>query len=305
MSKLSDVQFSQQGEVVTRVREVKDINKIAGLVKYPKDKDGKIIYPSGKQWYLFKLVDNNRKGGVYIPNIDDVKNPETGVVERARLLSGVSSIWVKDQKDLSPDYIKQNGRSIEFPRGHKMLRVSADDATMLYYARVTNSNVGNPDKVKSSRFEFYEYDFAAAENEAFEKEQLAFEVETMARTEKPEAMRKHAAFLGVRMVNDIGEVKTDEGVRREYARIAKQNPEYFKRTRNTAQIEISWLVRRAIAEGIIDIGSVPGQILWANGGGVICVLPQTMNPQDVLTELALTNNEEGIRFKEQLKQVAT
>lgn len=311
MSTLKDVQYSQQGEPLTRQRISKDISKIAGIVKYPKDKDGKIIYPKEKEWYLFKLVDNNRSGGVYIPNIDDVVNPETitkenpkGKVERARILSGVNSIWVKDQKDLTPEYIRQNGRSIEFPRGHKMLRIAAHDETMLYYARVCNSNVGNPNRVRSSRFEFYEYDFAAAETEAFERENFELEMALIAKQEKVEQMKKHAAFLGIRMTNDIGEKKTDDGIRREYVMAAKRNPDHFQKTRNTPQIEISWLVRKAISETLIDIGREPQKIFWSNGGGMIGVYPQGETPQDYLTNLAMTNSEEGIRFKEQLKQAA-
>lgn len=310
MADLQAVNYSLTGEAIGQNNRFKNKEKVTGVVAYPvekKDKDGKIkvTYPSGKEWYLFKLVDNTKKGGVYIPNIDDVMNPETGKVERARLLAGVSSIWVKDQKDLTPEYIKQNGRSIEFPRGHKMLRVAAHDETLLYYARLCNSNIGNPIKVKSSRFEFFEYDFAAAEQEALLREEFEFEMESLARNEKLEPMKKHAAFLGIRLVNDTGEPKSEAGIRREYARYAKSNPSYFKQTRGSNQIEVSWLVRNSISEGLIDTGREAGKAFWANGGGVIGVYPQTENPQTYLTNLALTNSEEGKLFKEQLQKVAT
>jgi len=303
MATLKDVQFSQQGEVESRFSD--EFTKKAGVVKYKKDKNGKVLYPQEKEWYLFKLVENNKKGGVYIPNIDDVKNPATGLVERARLLSGVSSIWVKDQKDITNDYIKQNGRSIEFPRGHKILRIAAHDTTMLEFVRLCNSNIGNPDRVKSSRFELFEYDFAAAEQEAYERESFELDMALLAKQEQVEPMRKHAAFLGIRLVNDIGEKKSDDGVRREYVMYAKRNPAYFKQTVNTPQVEVSWLVRKAIADSLIEIGREPGKIFWAKGGGMIAAIPQAENPQDYLTRLADTNNDEGIRFKEQLKQLAT
>lgn len=303
MASLLDVQFSQQGEASNAKRQSGNIDKLTGVVKYKKDEKGKVIYPKGKEWYLFKLVDNNKKGGVYIPNIDDVKNPDTGVVERARLIAGVGSIWVKDQKDLTPEYIRQNGRSIEFPRGHKILRISANDPSMLQYARVCNSNVGNPDRVKSSRFEFFEYDFAAAEEEAYKREEFELEQALEAKAAKVPEMKKHAAFLGIRLINDIGEPKSDDGIRREYVMYAKRNPQYFKDTKGTPQLEISWMVRKAIADSLIEIGREPGKVYWANGGGMICVYPQTENPQNYLTQLAMTNNEEGLKFKEQLQNV--
>lgn len=299
MATLKDVQFSLTGEVKTTDSSLMGKN-ISGIVIY---KDG-VKIPE-KDWYIFKLVDNNRKGGVYIPNVDDVVNPATGNVERIRLLSGVSSIWIKDQKDLTPEYIRQNGRSLNFPRGHKIMRIAAHDKTALEFCRLCNSNVGNPNRVSSSRFQFFEYDFAAAETEAYEKENFELEMAILAKQEKPEVMRKHAAFLGIRMVNDMGERKSDDGVRKEYVMYAKRNPAYFKDTMNTPQIEVSWMVRKAIADSLIEIGREPGKIFWAKGGGMICVVPQTIQPQDYLTQLAMTNNDEGIAFKEQLKQVTT
>lgn len=315
MAQLSDIHYAMNGEPTRKVRDINDIDKIPGLVRYQRnEKTGKMAYPQDKEWYLFKLVDSNKKGGVYIPNIDDVINPETiskefpkGKVERIRLLSGVSSIWVKDQKEVAPEHIRQNGRSIQFPRGHKILRVAAHDTTMLETCRLSNSNVGNPFRVNAStKFMFFEYDFASAELEAFEKESYELEMAIIAKQEKPEQMRKHASFLGIRMINDIGERKSDEGVRREYVMYAKRTPDYFDKTRkNTELLEVSWLVKKAIADTLIDIGREPQKIFWSKGGGMIGVYPKTENPQDYLTNLAMTNTEEGRTFKEQLKQVVT
>jgi hypothetical protein len=298
MATLKDLQYSQQGEVEKRISGMKDVS---GLVKYdPK------VKTEEKEWYIFKLVESNRKGGCYIPNVDDVYNPTTNKIERVRLLSGVDSIWQKDQKDLTPEYIRKNMRNIEFPRGHKMRRVSGKDSTMLEYMRICNFNVGNVNRIAGNgRFEFFEYDSAAAETEAFEKENFELEVAILAKQEKPEVMRKHAAFLGIRLINDIGERKTDDGIRREYVMYAKRNPHYFKQTMNSKQIEVSWLVKKGIADSLIEIGREPGKIFWAKGGGQICVIPQNQNPQDYLTELAMTNSEDGKLFIEQLKQVVT
>jgi len=313
MADLQAVNYSLHGDAANKNRHKSVAD--AGIVQYhvdrdesgkpKKDKSGKInvTYPETKEWHLFKIVDNTKKGNVYIPNIDDVMNPATGRVERIRLLSGVDTIWVKEQKDLTKEYIQQNMVSLRFYRNQKMMRIAGTNHTALEFIRLTNSNVGNPLRVTGSRFEFYEYDFAAAEREQYIREELEFEMESLARTAKSEAMRKHAAFLGVRLTNDIGERKSDDGVRREYARYAKQNPDYFKKTLNTQQVEIGWLVRKAIADSFIDIGREPGKIFWANGGGMISVIPQTANAQEYLTELAMTNSDDGKIFLEQLKKV--
>lgn len=318
MADLQSVAYSQGGVPIgANNRHNRPQEGVAGIVQYQVDKDengrpkkgkdGKynIKYPETKEWHIFKLVDNTKKGNVYIPNIDDVMNPATGRVERVRLLAGVDTIWVKEQKDLTKEYISQNMVSLRFYRNQKMMRIAGHNHTALEFVRLTNSNVGNPLRTTGSRFEFYEYDFAAAEAEAFEKENFELEMALLAKQAKEEDMKKHAAFLGIRLINDIGEKKSADGIRREYVMAAKRNPKYFQQTMKTEQIEISWLVRKAIADSLIEVGREPGKIFWARNGGMIGVFAQTENPQDYLTNLAMTNTEEGKLFKEQLKQVVT
>src|SRR5690349_12920663 len=111
MAKLQDVQFSIEGEQQKeKSSSLAQAEAIEGLRN-----DNEI--QTGIKYHVFKLVNTNRKGGVYIPNVDDVLNPDTKAVERIRLLSGVPSIWLKDQKDLTPEYIRQNQRSLHFIRG--------------------------------------------------------------------------------------------------------------------------------------------------------------------------------------------
>jgi hypothetical protein len=127
---------------------------------------------------------------------------------------------------------------------------------------------------------------------------MALEAKAM----KVEMMMKHAAFLGIALTNAQGEQKSPDGVRRDYVMYAKRNPAYFKQTMADKTVEISWMVRKAISEGFVDVGREPGRVFWSKGGGMIGVYPQTQNAQDYLTDLANTNTEDGVRFKEQLKQ---
>lgn len=305
MATLSTVNYSLNGEPLIKRKLGKDL---AGLVTYPKDKEGNIIYPTGKPFYIFKLVDSNKKGGVRMSSTDDVKNPKTGGTERIRLLSGVDSIWVREQKDLPKDYEKTNWVELRFFRNQKMMRIPADNKSALEFVRLCNSNVGNPNRIqgKGGRNEFFEYDSAIAETEAFERETLEIEMAMLAKNAKSDEMRKHASFLGVSMTNaQTGEPKTDDGVRREYVIYAKRNPEYFQQTLKSPSIEIAWLVKKAIGDGLIDIGREPQKVFWAKDGGYIGVYPQGQQPQNFLVDLAQMNTEDGIRFKELLKQVVT
>lgn len=300
MATLKDVNLPHSESELISPHNVKG-KDVSGLVVF----DSKKPPLKDKEWVIFKLVNSSTQGGVYLSSIDDVVNPETGMVERVRLLSGVNTIWQSKQKDIPKEYVDRNLREIAFPRGTKIRRVKSIDKTMIDFLRITNANIGNINRIAGARFEIYEYDSSMAEKEAFEKEDFEITQILAAKDAKPEAMRKHAAFLGIRMITDLGEPKTDDGVRKEYVIAAKRNPAYFKQTIGSEQIEISWLVKRAIGESLIEIGREPGKIYWANGGGMICVIPQGENAQPYLTDLAMTNSDEGKRFKEQLQKVAT
>lgn len=272
-----------------------------GIVSY----DAKNLPKEDKEWIIFKLVGNSNGGSVYLDNIDDVINPQTGKVERIRLLRGVPSIWLKDQKDVTKEYADQNFVTLKFERKTRILRVRSTDENTVEFLRRMNANIGNKDRIRGTKVEIYEYDSAAAEKEAFEREEFELEMALLAKKAESGEMRKHAAFLGIRLISDIGEAKSDDGVRREYVMYAKRNPDYFKKTFKSTETELSWLVRKAIADNLIDINTEPGKVFWAKNGGVIAVMPQTRNAQEYLTELAMTNTKEGQEFKEQLKKVVS
>ena len=259
---------------------------------------------AGVKYHIFKLVNNTRQGGVHVPGVDDVINPKTNKMERVRLLSGVDTIWAKEQKDITPDYIKMNQRSLQFIRGSKILRIADYDHTALEFARITRHNIGSATNKTGSNFEFYEYDPAKEQEEALRREELEIEMAILAKQMPLEKMRKHAAFLGLRLIDDLGIPKSEDGIRREYIIYAKRNPIYFQKTADSKEVEIAWLVKRAILDSKIEIGREPGKIYWANGGGLIGVVPRTENPEKYLVNLALTNSEEGAAFKDLLQKIS-
>lgn len=299
MATLKNYNFSINGEQPELAQKPIDVEQHI-VDKYRKENDP----ATTTEYHLFKLVGNTRKGSVYIPNIDDAYNPETKQVERMRLLSGVPSVWMKDQEKLDPVYIRNNGRSLIFPRGTRMLRIPSYDTTALFFARNCSHNIGNPNRKTGSRFEFYEYDPAAIEKEQLERESLAIDMAIEARQAKSEDMRKHALFLGISLTNSVGLPKTDEGIRVEYQRYANRNPEYFKQTLGSKEVNISYLVKMAISDSKIEIGREPGKIYWANGGGLITAIAPKEDPVKALVNLALSNTDEGKAFKDQLQSKA-
>jgi hypothetical protein len=294
MAKLSDVQFSLSGE--QKNTEALSLGEQEIVTELRQER--------GIRYHIFKLLTNTRKGGVHVPGIDDVINPATGKMERIRLLSGVDTIWVKEQKDITPEYVRNNMRSLSFVRGTKILRIPEWDTTALEFARITRHNVGSSSNKTGSHFEFYEYDPAREQEEMFKREAMELEMAILAKEMPAEKMRKHAAFLGLRLIDDLGLPKTDDGLRREYMIYAKRNPDYFQKTKDSKEIDIMWMIKRGILDSKIEIGREPGKIYWSNGGGLIGVMSKQDTPEKYLLNLALTNTQEGEAFRDQLKKIS-
>jgi len=297
MARLKDVQFSLLGEQqpTESALNQEEITQYA-IEDLPVQTETK--------YHIFKLVDSNKKGGTYIPNINDIINPETGKEERARLLVGINSIWIKDQKHLDVDYVRQNAKSLNFPRGQKVLRIPDWDTTALQFAKLCRHNIGSPNRKSGSKFEFFEYDPAKQAKEALDRESLEIDMAIIARELNEVTMKKYVSFLKITMHDEIGELKTTDLLRKELMLYAKRNPKQFQDLVNnkSKEVEISYLVKKAVLSAKIDIGSQPGRAFWSNGGGLITVIPTTKQPIDYLTELALTNTEQGRVFQQQLNE---
>jgi len=292
-----DAQFSLHGEP----KEVPFLQQEANQVLDYAKQDAAI---EEKEFVVFKLVDNTKQGGVHIDGVDDAMNPETGKVERMRLLAGISSIWLRDQKDVTPDYVKANQRSLHFPRGARILRISKDD-NALDFAQRCRHNIGNPKRKSGSKFEFYEYNPKKQQEAALALEMLEIEQAIVASKVEETPMRKHAIFLGINPFDDLGIPKTPDGIRREYIIAAKRNPKRFKDTLNSKEVEIAYLIRKAITDSLIDLGGHGGQVTWAAGGRITQV-PLGRNTQEYLIELAMnTTSAEGRQFLEQLQKIIT
>lgn len=258
-----------------------------------------------EKYVIFKLADNAKEGGVHLPNEDDVINPTTKKIERIRLLVGIDTIWVKEQgKELSQDYIRENRRTLTFHRGAKILRIPESDKTALEFLRLCNWNIGNPKRKTGNRYEFFEYNPAKQQEDALKKEMLEIEMAIQASKEEEEPMRKHAAYLGIQMWDTYGFPKKPDGIRSEYILAAKRNPVRFKKTVGSKEVEVAYLINKAISENLIDLGGHSGSIAWA-AGGRICNVPVGRNTMEYLVELALNSmSQEGKDFLNRLQTVA-
>lgn len=258
------------------------------------------------EYTIFKMVNTKRKGRVYIDGIDDdIENPVTKKRERIWLLSGTSSIWSSDlvEQLKDKDFVRNNRRSLQFEGG--ILRVPSWDVRQLEFIRHCRHLIDNRGRKTGSRFEFFEYNPAKQQEEALKKEMLEIDMAIAAREMPIDKARKLANFLGVIFYDELGQPKTDDGIRRELMLLAKRDPKKFQQNIDSKEVEIAYLIKKAIIDSKIDLGGTDGNVRWASGGFITKVpAARKSQTQQYLLELAMTNSDEGKSFLEQLNNVS-
>lgn len=253
---------------------------------------------SESEWVVFKLVNTKKKGRVYIDYINDTFNPETGKVERMRLLTGIDKIWLKDQKEVTKEYDNANRRSLVFEG--KICRLPSWDKTAIEFLRNSSHCIDNPSRKSGSKTEFFEWNPAKQAEAAKQKQMLKIEAMKKAFSVDDEHMKKHALYLGISPIDEVGLQKTIDAIRNEYAMKADLNPKAFMDSFSSPLVEISFLVKKALNQAKIDIGRERNKAYWATGK-FICSILGHQTPIDALIELASSNTAEGKEFLTELK----
>lgn len=295
---IKDVEYAMNGEQ-TPALQVSDYVPEPILPAYTQ--------PEEVGFIVFKMA-TARNGGVYIPGVDYVidprtvtpENPNGNGPEMIRLLEGVTTIWAKEQKDVTIDYVKKHTRTISFPKGSRFITVPAWDKTQIEFMRMARHNIRNPHRKTGSRVEYFEYDPNEVAKEQLKKEMLEIEMITKASQQKIEPMLKHAAFLGIALLDELGRKKPEDRLRTDYILAAKRDPKNFQKSLDSKEVDIQYKIRAAIIDGKIDISKGDGKAYYGNGGGLICAIPSNELPLQFLTNLALTPTKEGKDFLGQL-----
>lgn len=296
MATLKAAKFSMEGEP-EKVADFPAPSRESFFI--PDGPENTLDVPVGTKRRIFKLVNAKKNGRYWMDGRADIYNPATGKVERARLLTGVNTIWQSEQGHLDKEYINKNLRNLVFE--DRTCTLNVDDETGIMFITLNNGFIENPKRKTGARHEYYEWNPAKQEAEAFAREIEEQEVMELAMSQPFAQVKKHASFLGgIPFVDEMGEPRSEKGIRVLYVREARKNPARFKNTLGSKEVEVAYMVKRAILDAKIDVAGQAG-IKWANGG-FICKLPMGRQATEYLTELALLPNDEGKQFLEQLQK---
>lgn len=295
---LKHVQHAMKGETPTLEEP---INFIPDIV------NPEHVSAPEKQYVVFKLVKKNQRR-LNIDGIGDGINKD-GELERIWLIRGANKIWQSELGDMLKDldkpnsYISRNRMSLRFVDG--ICRVPVIDKTTLEFARKNIHNVGK-NRMGSGKYDYYEYDAAEEQKMRYDKQLSRINTIQLISTMDEQKMIKLALFLGIKPYDeDTSLPKTANGYRTELLIKADTQPDIINKYINSQEIDISYLIRKAVGDARIDLGGQTANVTWANGGGFIAKIPANRKPIEYLTELAMTNSDNGKRFKEQLETIVT
>ncbi len=259
------------------------------------------LVAAAQEYIVFRLVNKKVRRLTLDSICHDALNPKTGEYETIWLIRGARSIWASELTEVLKDktYINRNRMGLQFQDG--VCRVGVREKQK--FARANVHNVGKQ-RNGAGKYDYYEYD--AAEEQKMRHEQRMGRINLIGFiTQMPEEkMIKLALFLGVKPYDDeVGLPRTPDGYRTELLVLADTKTDIVNKYLNSAEVEISYLVRKAIMDTKIDLQGQSGNAIWAGGTGFICKIPSNRKAIEYLTEFAMTNSNEGKTFKEQLQQI--
>jgi len=282
---------SQQGEIVnTRQQEEASV----ALNEAPAS-------ATGTTFKIFKLSDTKKNGKYHMEGIDDVWNEKKGRMERIRLLRGYPSIWVEDQKGLEKSFVEQNRRSLIFDR--RVLRVADYDVEALEFLSLCNANLDNANRKGTRKVTFFQWNPQRTAELERAKRVAKVEAIKYASLASDEEMRKHCNFLGISFVDELGMPKSMDALRNDYELYAEAQPNKFMQSAGSKEVEIAFIVKRALIDNKIDTTTKRGSAYWSNNGGFICKIPADKKPQNYLVDFAMFPQDESKAFLEQLKKL--
>ena len=288
---LADANFSQQGEVKFQRQ-----NDEAAQAMQESTSSS-----TATTFKIFKLSDTKKNGRYHMEGIDDVWNEKKSRMERIRLLRGYPSIWVEDQKGLEKSFVEQNRRSLIFDR--RVLRIADYDVEALEFLNLCNANLDNPNKKGTRKITFFQWNPQRTAELERAKRVAKVEAIKYASLASEDEMRKHSNFLGITFTDELGMPKSMDALRNDYELYAEAQPNKFMQSAGSKEVEIAFIVKKALIDNKIDTTTKRGSAYWSNNGGYICKIPSDKKPQNYLVEFAMFPQDESKAFLEQLKKL--
>lgn len=218
----------------------------------------------------------------------------------ARLLNGVPTIWKDEQEKISESYARNNRPDMVFSAGK--LVVPAIEKNKIKFLMLRPDFKDVKVQTKQVKTKYMLVDTYANESKSFDALMKQLEAVNLAKETEMEELIPHYKHLGGNMMNQDGEIMSDEGVRASYIKLAQEKPALFLKTYDNPIVKMFGLVRMAFEKDLIVF--VDGQCSWNDTKAFICQVPSeyTNKVADYLAQLMLLKEGEELRARlEKLK----
>ena len=299
-AKMSDVQNEAAGNVAHAKESV--------IPNYFPKSDAEIgsgkkkLAPPTRDSRIFRLNSDKRKGNVYITGTEDVYDPETKKIRRARLLRGAESMWQDQQTNFAKEHVAKNQLSIEFVNGVSVIPIR--EKLKLRFLELSARNINNPHKeeMPAKDIYYYEWDPIAQSKAGLHEQDLIIKALQLAKDTSVDDMVAHAQYLNVDFHDVMGVPLDEESLRLAYSRMAMAYPKKFIDSLNSPVVKRAHLIRRAIHDGKIDLGKQPNMAYWVDGGFITAV-PEDRDSVEFLIEYSMLPGDKNVAFAKQLNDL--
>jgi len=290
----ADIALSQQGEIHQQ--------QPVETIQMPSVAAPSLTPIATQQYVVLKAVNKAKKKFRIDWRCNNVLNPKTNKYETIYNVRGWPSIWASELVEQLKDkeYMGKNGQSLIF--NNAVCRLPVGLPLQIEYATYNTNNVGKQ-RNTNGKWDFYIYDVNEEAKERLARENTKIQTIIKVSNLTDERIKVLAGWFKINPADDIGMPKGIDALKTELLLMANATPELVEKYIDSKEADVAYMVRQAILDSKIDIGSSQGSAIWANGKGFIGRIPSGKTPYEFLTELALSPTPEGTDFQNRLKQV--
>lgn len=239
-----------------------------------------------------------------LPPTEVVYDEDRNIVRKVRYIDGIDTIFVDEQQERKIDekWANENAWAPEFVYGSLSLLYPQDE---LKIQRLMISDRCKNKKIKrnqsaTSIFELVNTDEAS--QQTLDRLDEEFKATSRAReaVKSFAAIEAHAKYLGIKYIDSFGLEREPRDIMVDYLQKAKSDPVTFNKTFDSPIVRASFLVRKAVDEGTINVTKVRGEARWGDSDSVITTYDVNKDPVAQLVDYS--TSEEGQKF---LKMLST
>jgi hypothetical protein len=237
-----------------------------------------------------------------LPSTEVVYDEDRGMVRKVRYIDGIDTIFVDEQQERKIDekWANENAWTPEFIYGSLSLLYPQDELKIM---RMMLSDKCKNKKTKRHQgtahiFELVNTEEASQQTLDMLDEKFKAAGRAREASKNFAAIEAHAKYLGIKYKDSFGLDREPMDIIVDYLRKAEADPATFNKSFDSPMVQASYLVRKALEDGTINVTKVRGEARWSDSDSVITTYDVNKDPFDQLVDYS--TSEAGQKFLKML-----